>query len=497
MATTSPAEWKRLEEILDDALELPTGDRALFIEQSCGTDEQLGRRARAMLAAAERAGDFLERPVEACAAGLIREIAEEVEEQAEGEQEERGTVAGGRLGPYRLLRELGHGGMGAVYLAERDDEQYERRVAIKVLPAGLLNRGLRTRFLLERRILASLEHPNIARLYDAGVGEDGTPFFVMECVEGRPIDVHCDEQRLSIRARLALFEQVCDAVQFAHRNLVVHRDLKPANILVSADGVAKLLDFGIAKLTEDGDAAGRASGPEETRTDLRFMTPHYASPEQLRGEPVSTATDVYALGVLLFELLAGAWPYRPRDRSIPALEQAILEQGPDRPSVAVNRADAAVGERRSTTVAALRRQLRGDLDTIVLMALRKEPERRYASVADFRDDVHRYLDGRPVRARSTTWRYRTGKFVQRHTGGVLAAAATIALVVGLVAWYTVRLAGERDRARSQFERAELARDFLVKTIEQSNPLRQMGEPGQPTVADLLHSARNRLESELG
>jgi serine/threonine protein kinase len=312
--------------------------------------------------------------------------------------------------------------MGAVYLAERDDEQYDRRVAIKALPAGLLSRGLRTRFLLERRILASLEHPNIARLYDAGVGEDGTPYFVMECVEGRPIDVHCDEQRLPIRARLALFDQVCDAVQFAHRNLVVHRDLKPANILVSSDGAVKLLDFGIAKLTEDGQGGGREGRQEATRTGLRFMTPHYASPEQLRGESVSTATDVYALGVLLFELLAGAWPYRPRDGSVPSLEQAILEQDPDRPSVAIARADAAVAEGRSTTVAGLRRQLRGDLDNIVLMALRKEPERRYATVGDLRDDVRRYLDGLPVRARPATWRYRTGKFVGRHAGAVLATA---------------------------------------------------------------------------
>ncbi|MGH7629761.1 MAG: protein kinase domain-containing protein, partial [Gemmatimonadales bacterium] len=429
---------------------------------------------------ADRAGDApLRSAIEVEAASLVEEA----------------PLAGLRLGAYRVIREIGRGGMGAVYLAERDDEQYDRRVAIKVVPAGLLSAGLRTRFLLERRIQASLEHPHIARLYDAGVGEDGTPYFVMEYVEGRPIDRHCDEERLPIRARLALFEQVCDAVQFAHRNLVVHRDLKPGNILVSSDGVVKLLDFVIAKLLPtEVDGGTTLTG----RGGYQPLTPEYASPEQLRGEPVSTATDVYALGVLLFKLLAGGWPYRPRDQSVVSFERAVLDQEPDRPSAAISRApdDPPVGERRSTTPGALQRQLRGDLDNIVLTALRKEPERRYASVRDFRDDVRRYLERRPVSARPATWRYRTGKFVRRHARGVAAAAATLALVVALVGWYTVRLAGERDRARAQFERAELARDFLAGVIGQSNPVREVGPAGQPTVRDLLRSARDRVETEL-
>ncbi|MGH7578746.1 MAG: tetratricopeptide repeat protein, partial [Gemmatimonadales bacterium] len=422
-----------------------------------------------------------------------RQIAQEAEEESELDTAESGSVARGRLGPYRLLRELGRGGMGAVYLAERDDEQYDRRVAIKVLPAGLLSGGLRTRFLLERRILASLEHPNIARLYDAGMGEDGTPYFVMECVEGRRIDAHCDENRLPIRARLALFDQVCDAVQFAHRNLVVHRDLKPANILASNDGVVKLLDFGIAKLLRTEVEAGA------TLTGLgglQAFTPEYASPEQLRGEPISTSTDVYALGVLLFELLAGCWPYHPRDRSVRSIEQAVLEQDPGRPSAAIMRPpdgggpSSTVAELRSTTLAGLRRELRGDLDNIVLTALRKEPEHRYASVQHIRDDVHRYLESQPVHARPATWGYRAGKFVRRHRVGVAAAALVGAsLVAGMAgtAW-------QARAASREARRADQVRQFVVGLFEVSDPDRSQGD--SITARALLDQGASRLATEL-
>ncbi|MGH7527388.1 MAG: serine/threonine-protein kinase, partial [Gemmatimonadales bacterium] len=483
----SREEWERLEEVLDAALELPSDDRVSFVERACGTQELLRNRARAVLGAAERAGDFLERPADAFAAGLLREIAAEAEFGLVSD--ESGSVAGGRLGPYRLVRELGRGGMGAVYLAERDDEQYDRRVAIKVVPAGLLSGGLRMRFLLERRILASLEHPNIARLYDAGVGEDGTPYFVMEYVEGRPIDLHCDEGRLPIRARLALFDQCCDAVQFAHRNLVVHRDLKPGNILVSNDGVVKLLDFGIAKLlrTEvDGGTTLTGLG------GFQPLTPEYASPEQLRAEPVSTATDVYALGVLLFELLAGCWPYHPRDRSVLSYERAVLEQDPDRPSAAITRTpdDPAVGERRSTTPAGLRRQLRGDLDNIVLTALRKEPERRYPSVQHLRDDVRHYLESRPVSARPATWGYRTRRFVRRNRVGVAAAAVVVgALIAGLAgtAW-------QARAASREARRADQVRQFVVELFQVSDPDRAKGDT--ITARALLDRGAERLDTEL-
>jgi serine/threonine-protein kinase len=493
MSKLTPTEWSRFEQVLDHALELPPDDRASFIDRTCGPDDLLRREARALVEAAERAGDFLERPVDACAAGLLREIAEEAEEEAGVDATERGSAAGGRLGPYRLVRELGRGGMGAVYLAERDDQQYDRRVAVKVLPAGLLNRSLRTRFLLERRILASLEHPNIARLYDAGVGEDGTPYFVMEFVEGRRIDVHCDQSRLPIRARLALLDQVCDAVQFAHRNLVVHRDLKPANILVSNDGSVKLLDFGIAKLLRtEADAGVTLTGGG----GLQAFTPEYASPEQLRGEPISTSTDVYALGVLLFELLAGCWPYPLRDRSVPLVERAVLEQDPERPSAAIVRSsekggpETSVSERRSTTLAALRRQLRGDLDNIVLTALRKEPRHRYASVQHFRDDLHRYLASQPVHARSATWGYRAGKFVRRHRAGVAAGALVAAsLVAGMAG--TVWQARTASR---EARRADQVRQFVVNLFEVADPDRSKGD--SITARALLDRGAARLDTEL-
>ncbi len=489
MTTMSREEWERLEEVLDAALELPADERVPFIERACGTQELLRNRARAVLVWAERAGDFLERPADAFAAGLLQEIAVEVElGLASGGN---GSVAGDRLGPYRLVRELGRGGMGAVYLAERDDEQYDRRVAIKVLPAGPLSRGLRTRFLLERRILASLEHPNIARLYDAGVADDGTPYFVMEYVEGRPIAAHCDEGRLPIKARLGLFDQVCDAVQFAHRTLVVHRDLKPANILVSNDGVVKLLDFGIAKLvSEEQRDGGAAETDPATRTGFRILTPEYASPEQLRGEPVSTATDIYALGVLLFELLAGRWPYRPRDRTALALERAVLEQDPDSASGAITEPDSLVSERRATTPAGLRRQLRGDLDNIVLTALRKEPERRYPSVQHLRDDIRRYLERRPVSARPATWGYRTTRFVRRHRVGVAAAAIVAAsLVAGLAGtvW-------QAQAASRQARRAEGVRQFVVELFQVSDPNRSRGDT--ITARALLDRGVERLNTDL-
>jgi serine/threonine-protein kinase len=493
MLTITLKEWERLEEVLDLVLELRPEARAAFIEQTCGTDGLLRRQAETMIAAAERAGDFLERPVDACAAGLLSQMAQEAEEGSELDAPESAAAARGRLGPYRLLRELGRGGMGAVYLAERDDEQYERRVAIKVLPAGLLSRGLRTRFLLERRILASLEHPNIARLYDAGMSEGGTPYFVMEYVEGRRIDVHCDENRLPVGTRLALFTQICDAVQFAHRNLVVHRDLKPANILVSNDGVVKLLDFGVAKLLRTEAAAGATL---TGRGGWQAFTPEYASPEQLRGEPISTSTDVYALGVLLFELLAGCWPYHPRDRSVRSIEQAVLEQDPGRPSAAIMRpADcgepsSTVAERRSTTLAGLGRQLRGDLDNIVLTALRKEPEHRYASVQHIRDDVHRYLQSRPVHARPATWGYRAGKFVRRHRVGVAAAGLVGAsLVAGMAgtAW-------QAQAASREARRAEQVRQFVVGLFEVSDPDRSKGD--SITARALLDQGAARLATEL-
>jgi eukaryotic-like serine/threonine-protein kinase len=490
MITITRKEWEQLEEVLDLVLELGPEARPSFLEQTCGTDGVLRRKAEAMIAAAERAGDFLERPVDACAAGLLRQMAHEAEEESELDAAESASMAPGRLGPYRLLRELGRGGMGAVYLAERDDEQYDRHQgapcrfaesrAQDALPPRAAHPGL----------AGAPQHRPAVRRGD----ERGWDPVLRHGVRRGAADRRALRRAPAVHPRPApLFDQVCDAVQFAHRNLVVHRDLKPANILVSNDGVVKLLDFGVAKLVRTEAESGA------TLTGVggwQAFTPEYASPEQLRGEPISTSTDVYALGVLLFELLAGCWPYQPRDRSVRSIEQAVLEQEPGRPSTAImHPADrpgpsSTVAERRSTTLAGLRRQLHGDLDNIVLTALRKEPERRYASVQHIRDDVHRYLESRPVHARPATWAYRAGKFVRRHRVGVAAAALVGAsLIAGMAA-----TAWQARAASREARRADQVRQFVVGLFEVSDPDRSRGD--STTARALLDQGTARLATEL-
>jgi eukaryotic-like serine/threonine-protein kinase len=352
--------------------------------------------------------------------------------------------------------------MGTVWLAERADGLFRQRVAVKLMRAGLLGDIHRRRFEAERRILGRLDHPGIARILDGGVGEGGQPYLVMEYVEGEPVTDYCARKGLSVEARLALVRAACEAVAYAHRNLVVHRDLKPSNLLVTEDGAVKLLDFGIAKLLdtpeEDG---GEGSGPL-TLTGSLVMTPEYAAPEQVTGAPVTPATDVYALGVLLFELLTGTRPYRVEGRSPSAIEAAICQTPPTRPSAAIREPGERGGRARAQARAA--RRLRGDLDTIVLKALRKEPERRYASAGEMGEDLRRHAEGLPVSARPDTAGYRVRKFVGRHRAGVAASAAVLlALVVGLgAALAQARVAErERDRAERRFEIArETARTLL-------------------------------------
>ncbi|MBZ0102387.1 MAG: serine/threonine protein kinase [Thermoanaerobaculia bacterium] len=331
------------------------------------------------------------------------------------------TLTGRRIGPYRLLSVLGRGGMGVVYLAERADGAWQQRVALKLLPPALATGALAERFLLERRILARLGHPGIARLLDGGLTDEGDPYFVLEYVEGEPLTVGCDRRRLALEERLRLFRRVCEAVQYAHGRLVVHRDLKPSNILVTPAGEVKLLDFGIARLL---DAEGGAEATVLTRLGLQPYTPGYAAPEQLRGEAVTVATDVYALGVLLHELLVGR---RPR----PA---AALPAPLTRPSAAARRSGGAspegtdgfdpeaAAQARGTTPERLARRLAGDLDTIVLQALREEPERRYESAQALADDVRRHLEGHPIAARPAGALYVAGRFLRRHRFGVAAAS---------------------------------------------------------------------------
>jgi serine/threonine protein kinase len=346
-------------------------------------------------------------------------------------------MEGRHLGPYRILREIGRGGMGSVYLAARADDVFHKQVAIKILRTGLEHTDIGRRFRQEREILVSLDHPAIARLIDGGSTDEGLPYFVMDYVDGQPIDTWCDRRRWNVSERLKLFQVVCAAVQHAHQRLVLHRDLKPANILVTSDGDVKLLDFGIAKLLADEGVARLT----DTETAMRVMTPVYASPEQVRGEAVYTASDVYALGVVLYELLTGRWPYRARGQLLHEVVRAICEEEPTRPSSVVSEVDDThisdvatadaltsdtVSQVREGSAEQLRRRLEGDLDTILLKALQKDPSRRYSSVEQFSDDIRRHLEGFPVSARKDTVRYRAEKFVRRHLLGV-AAVTVIAI----------------------------------------------------------------------
>ncbi len=468
--------WNRIETLFHSALELPIGERADFLRVECAGDDALRRDVERLLEADASPHRFLDGP--AIAGPPSTPLPE-----------------GAVVGSYRLIRSVGSGGMGVVYLAERADGQFEQRVALKVIKHGMDSNSILARFRAERRILARLQHPNIARLFDGGVTDDGLPFFTMEFVDGRPITRYCDDERLSVEARLDLFQDVCAAVQYAHANLVVHRDLKPSNIMVTSDGQVKLLDFGIARVLDENDDALTGSGQ-------RIMTPAYASPEQVRGEPVATASDVYSLGVVLYELLCGRHPHRTATSTPAELERAISTAPAEKPSKAVARveshttepSDDDIARHRSITPAKLKRRLEGELDTICLMALRKEPERRYASAARLLDDIRSHLAGRPVSARPDTKHYRFAKFVQRNQAAVAASATLIVLLVAVTVVYTARLAHERDRARSEARKAAEVSAFLTSLFQEADPYQSLGE--DITAREMLERGRRRVRTEL-
>ena len=405
----------RVEALLDQALELPVDRRGTFLERLGREDPALRERVEQLLAADAAAGDFLNDGAEAWLRSGPPTPAHVSEESA--------LALGDRVGPYRVIEELGRGGMGIVYRAERADGEFSQVVALKLVRRGFDGNDTTVRFRRERQILAQLDHPSIARLLDGGLHTDGRPYFAMELVDGEPITTYCDRKSLSIDARLRLFCRVCDAVQYANGRLIVHRDLKPANIFVSAAGDLKLLDFGIAKLLTDDDAS---ASTELTGTGVRPLTPAYAAPEQLRGEPISTATDVYALGVVLCELLTARRPFASTSGG---LDHVTLDAEPPRPSdvVTQDRDDAAsideIAHARGLTPRALAARLAGDLDAIVLKALRREPQRRYIGAGALAEDLERFLQGRPVAARPEGLRYRAGKFVRRHRVGIAVAVS--------------------------------------------------------------------------
>ncbi|MGH7543934.1 MAG: tetratricopeptide repeat protein [Gemmatimonadota bacterium] len=467
-----PKRWKELEPLLDQALELEPEKRSGYLDTACGADAALRSEVNRLIVSCERARRLLETPAVDLFSTLLSES----------------SVPDARLGPYRLVGVAGRGGMGTVFLAERDDDQYRKRVALKLVRPGLaLDPHLVRRFREERQILANLDHPGIARLVDGGVTGDGLPWLAMEYVEGKRIDHYSDERRLGVVERLELFLQVCDAVQYAHRNLIVHRDLKPSNIFVTAEGRVMLLDFGIAKLLATAEAAGE--GPPLTMTGLQLMTPEYASPEQLRGAAISTASDVYSLGVLLYELLTGQRPFPAAGLSRAEVERAILEEEPERPSSAVRHGDERLALARSATRERLARRLKGDLDTIVLTALHKEPERRYPSAEGLGADIRWHLDSRPIAARPDTRRYRAAKFVRRHPIGVTAIAGFVALLAGFSAVTTI----QSERTARERDKAERLAGFLTGLLGSPDPW--YGRGGSVTVRELLDDAVARLKEE--
>jgi serine/threonine protein kinase/tetratricopeptide (TPR) repeat protein len=485
--------WRQIEDLFQAALDCESVRREAFLDSACGHDTSLRQEVESLLASYDK-GSFTETP--AFVEGL--KLLEERDER---------SLAGQNIGPYKVIRKLGQGGMGAVYLATRADQAFQKQVAIKLIKRGQDTDDVIRRFRAERQILASLEHPNITRLLDGGTTEDGLPYFVMEYIQGQPIDAYCDSNNLDIAQRLKLFQRVCSAVHFAHQNLVIHRDIKPGNILVTSEGVPRLLDFGIAKLL-----AVEPSFADRTVTMARRMTPLSASPEQVRGGNITTASDVYSLGVLLYKLLTGHSPYCLTGRSSEEFERAICLEDPEKPSAEIDRVEAtgsdgaitpqSVSETREGTPDKLRRRLRGDLDNIVLMALRKEPQRRYSSVLQFSEDIRRHLEGLPVLARRDTPGYRAGKFIGRHKTGVAAAVLIfLSLTTGIFATLRqARLArAERDRAQLEKAKADRINAFLQDMLSFSSPSYVSPNPRKDPdakVSEVVEDAARRAESEL-
>ena len=462
-----PAErFHRVDAVFDAALDVSLLDRTAFLDSACTGDADLRAAVDELLRAYDSSGAFLNGSAVEFAASLLDAA----------ELRSASLPLGDRIGPFRIVREIGHGGMGTVYLAERCDGHFEQRVALKLIRHAASG-ALVMRFLEERRILALLQHPRIAHLVDGGVSPAGEPWFAMEYVEGVPIDRYCDANAASIDERLSLFDAVCDAVQHAHTHLIVHRDLKPSNILVTADGRIKLLDFGIAKMLDPIVQETEDGGEAEPPTRLRAMTPEYAAPEQILGQPVSTATDVYALGILLYVLLTGQRPYDVRHRSPAEVERIVCEIDPPRPSAVVSDAAATTEHRelsarqRRTSPDRLCRALRGDLDTIVMQALRKEPARRYASAAALREDVRRFRERRPVLARGDGTAYRLRKFSRRHATGLAVSIAA----VGFLAAAGIRERVLRARAEAGTRKAEQTTDFMIGLFKASENARSFSD----------------------
>jgi len=484
-------QWKRIRDIVDPALDLPTAERATFLDHSCADDPELRKEVESLLAMEDPAKDFIETPV------VVWDVEEKKTDDLPRAQRDR-------IGRYKIVREIGRGGMARVYEALRDDD-LKMRVAIKVVKPRLLDREeVDWRFRHERRVLAGLDHPNIAKLFDGGTTEDGIPYFVMEYVEGERLTEYCRSRKLSTQERVVLFRKICSAVQYAHRKLVIHRDIKPGNIMVTPGGEPKLLDFGIAKLVDPEFGSSGGTTLPVTMPGIQPMTPGYASPEQFSGETVTTASDVYSLGVMLYELLTGHNPHRISEPVYEQFRRAAVEETPTKPSEIVGRSEVVwtsnettveltpeqVSQSRENSLQDLRRCLVGDLDCIVLKALRKEPEARFSSVAEFAEDLHRYLIGLPVTARRGTFSYLAGKFIKRNRASISLAVATILLLtlLGLTTY------SWKVRAERAFEKKiEIIAGLFVESEGQAGVAEEEIEKMRSNIRD-LRSVTERLSS---
>jgi serine/threonine protein kinase/tetratricopeptide (TPR) repeat protein len=482
------ARWHQIKSVFEQVADMDGAERIAQLDRCCGDDSDLRSSVQSLLSRDSNKEDPLLHAVGAAAESLL--------------EDHRDRLLGTRVGPYRVVAILGHGGMSVVYRGERDDSQYRQLVAIKVLQHATVHPRLRSRLHSERHILATLDHGSIARLIDSGDLEDGTPYLVMEYVDGESIDSYCDSRTLFIRERLELFVAVCAAVHYAHRNLVVHRDIKASNIFVTDEGNPKLLDFGIAKLLAPENLSHTLP---VTRLQERILTPENAAPEQVLGRPITTATDIYALGVLLYQLLTGRSPYRLLSYSQLQLERAICMDDPARPSQIVvaklkgeNDSDRSrISDRRGLSPQRLRARLSGDLDAIVGMAMRKEPDRRYSSVEAMADDLRRHLLGQPVRARQGDWRYNTAKFLRRNLLAAIATAAAfvgLALIAGVTLWENHRILLARDATALERDRAQQVSAFMVDVFSQADPFTAQGKA--PTAKDLLDQGAEKIKGNL-
>ncbi len=456
--------WHNVKEIFLAALEKDASDRTGFLDEICADDSDLRQEIESLLASHEEIEDFIEKP-----AFEVGEVFTTGANQTEK-----------HFGNYKIIHEIGAGGMGAVFLAERSDGEFEQKVAIKIIRQAIAESELISRFKRERQILATLNHPNIAKLLDGGVSDDGLPFLAMEYIEGEAITKFAERENLKLEERLKLFLKVCSAVAYAHRNLTVHRDIKPSNILVTKEGEPKLLDFGLAKLIDEN----LSNDTEQTQTAFRALTPAYASPEQLKNEPITTSSDIYSLGIVLYELLTGERPFQFEGKSLEEIIKTVTTFEPPPPS--------------ANPQSAIRNpKLKGDLDNIALMALRKEPERRYKSVEAFAEDIERHLKGLPVAARPNTFRYRTEKFIQRNRVGVFAASLVlIAVLAGLITtgWQSRVAAHERDQAQQAQAKAEQINSFLQSILSAASP-EEKGKDAK--VIEVLNDAVQNIDTKFG